>query len=325
MGAEVICSVDSLRSRPHDAEDAIASDRTADFALRKEAVEQLARAAVGERPRDAGAFSPVRGGALARVDDERVDRMAPNERGAGRRARDGDDAPLLFVRWSSPQRQQNRVVFEAPRVGAPHEPEGVAVGPARADVQDRLHRPIRWTVRACLSPSKGPCSLPLEDVECYDAFGGRGFIYEEKDGQVSTTDVQRVKQALLDAGVEIYRLKGEEIQVAERVRLHIMDSGVRVRLIGGVSVCFTARSQRSDFPNANEDDLFEKVRGLVGAQAYPRGYTESEAKSVQVTDPVDASKVLDVWHEVTFEKPADLDSLVDEVRWALELEKYVGR
>lgn len=147
---------------------------------------------------------------------------------------------------------------------------------------------------------------------------------EKDQRKVENPDVQRVKQALVDAGVEIYRLQDEEIQVAERVRLHIMDSGVRIRCGDGVRVVFTARSQRSDFPNAQPQDLFEKVRGLIGGQAAPRGYIEAEATTVEVKDPVDHNKVLDIWHEVTYEKPADLDSLVEEVRWALDIDKYVS-
>jgi hypothetical protein len=146
----------------------------------------------------------------------------------------------------------------------------------------------------------------------------------EKDHQVSETDVQSVKRALQDAGVEIYRLSAEEIQVAERVRLHIMDSGVRVRLQKGVHIRFTARSQQSDFPNSHADDLFAKVRGAIGQKASPRGYAELDAITVHVKDPVDEGRILDVWHEVTYEKPADLDSLVEEVQWALELDKYVA-
>jgi hypothetical protein len=39
---------------------------------------------------------------------------------------------------------------------------------------------------------------------------------------------------------------------------------------------------------------------------------------------VDDSKTLDVWHEVVYEKPTDdLDEVIDEVRWALGLEKFV--
>ena len=142
---------------------------------------------------------------------------------------------------------------------------------------------------------------------------------------MSKPDVQRVKQALVDAGVEIYRTHEQQIQIAERVRLHIMDSGVRVELDGPVRVLFTARSQRSDFPNAQAAELFEKVRHSVGTEAGSRGYTERDATTVEVKDPVDPSRVLDVWHEVTYSKElADLGGLVDEVRWALDIEKYVG-
>ena len=138
-------------------------------------------------------------------------------------------------------------------------------------------------------------------------------------------DLQSVKQTLVDAGVEIYRSASEEIQVAERVRFHIMDSGVRVRLADSVTVAFTARSQRSDFPHADAADLFDKVREQVGSRAAPRGYREADATTVEVKDPVDSTKVLDVWHEVTYEKTTvEISALVDEVRWALGIEKYVA-
>ena len=134
-----------------------------------------------------------------------------------------------------------------------------------------------------------------------------------------------MEQTLTQAGVEIYRSVSDEIQVAERVRFHIMDSGVRVHLAETVKVAFTARSQRSDFPHADVSDLFDKVRGEVGARAAPRGYREAEATTVEVKDPVDGQKVLDVWHEVTYEKDSvALDVLVDEVQWALSIDKYVA-
>jgi hypothetical protein len=142
---------------------------------------------------------------------------------------------------------------------------------------------------------------------------------------VSKPDVQRVKQALVDAGVEIYRTDESRIQIAERIRLHIMDSGVRVELDEHVRVLFTARSQRSDFPNAKADELFEKVRHSVGTEAGSRGYAERDATTIEVKDPVDQSRILDVWHEVTYAKELpDFGAVVDEVRWALEVEKYVN-
>ena len=139
-----------------------------------------------------------------------------------------------------------------------------------------------------------------------------------------TLTIQDIQQALSDAGVEIYRTDDRELQIAERVRLHIMDSGVRVVLNGGLVVQFTARTQRSDAPSAHADDLFRRVREEVGEQAGTRGYQEAHAEIVEVKDPVDEARVLDVWHEVTYSKPlAAVADAIAEVRWALDLEKYV--
>ena len=142
---------------------------------------------------------------------------------------------------------------------------------------------------------------------------------------MSSPDVQSLEKALVAAGVEIYRSDGHEIQIAERVRLHIMDSGIRVFVTGASTVQFTVRSQRSDFPNAEPESLFERVRASVGAQATERGYAEAKTATVTVTNPVDSSKVLDVWHEVTYAKAVGTpEDVVREVQWALEVEKYVA-
>jgi len=136
--------------------------------------------------------------------------------------------------------------------------------------------------------------------------------------------IQDIQKALARAGVEIYRAHDRELQIAERVRLHIMDSGVRIMVSDGLAVQFTARTQRSDAPSAHPDELFRRVREEIGQQASDRGYGESSAEVVEVKDPVDDARVLDVWHEVTYRKAlAHLDEAVAEVRWALELEKYV--
>ncbi len=143
-------------------------------------------------------------------------------------------------------------------------------------------------------------------------------------GLEETLTIQSIQQALANAGVEIYRTDEHELQIAERIRLHIMDSGVRVVMDDGLVVQFTARTQRSDAPSAQPEDLFRRVREEIGEQAGSRGYRESNAEVVEVKDPVDDARVLDVWHEVTYRKPlAQLDDAVTEVRWALELEKYV--
>jgi hypothetical protein len=143
-------------------------------------------------------------------------------------------------------------------------------------------------------------------------------------GLEAALTIEDVQQALADAGVEIYRSDDQELQLAERVRLHIMDSGVRVVVRDGLAVLFTARTQRSDAPSAQTEELFRRVREEIGQRAASRGYQESRAEVVEVKDPVDAARVLDVWHEVTYYKPLRcLDEAVAEVRWALDLEKYV--
>ena len=67
-----------------------------------------------------------------------------------------------------------------------------------------------------------------------------------------------------------------------------------------------------------------RVREEIGEEAGSRGYQESNAEVVEVKDPVDEARILDVWHEVTYRKALqELDDAVNEVRWALDLEKYV--
>ncbi|MCB9593183.1 MAG: hypothetical protein H6719_10660 [Sandaracinaceae bacterium] len=128
----------------------------------------------------------------------------------------------------------------------------------------------------------------------------------------------------MKAGLEIYRTKPSELEIAERVRLHIMDSGVRVR--NNLSVVFTGRTQRSDFgAGISTEQLFERVRDAIGQQAQDRGYVEEAAHLVEVKDPMDDQRVLDTWHEVVYVKEAGhVDGVVEEVRWALSVEKFVA-
>jgi hypothetical protein len=144
---------------------------------------------------------------------------------------------------------------------------------------------------------------------------------------VTTLTLDVVKTAILDAGLEVFRTKEDTIQLAERVRSHLMDAGIRVRVQDGVStVLVTVRSQRSDFPAASQDDLFSKVRAGVGHDALARGFSEIDAKPREIQDPVDDTRVLDVWYEVTFGKPiASTSALVDDVQWAMRLPKCVDR
>ncbi len=141
-----------------------------------------------------------------------------------------------------------------------------------------------------------------------------------------SVDPKAAKSALQQAGVEIYRAKSDEIQVAERIRLHLMDSGVRLVIGPPMKVAFVVRSQKSDFPETDARELITRARTTIGPGATERGYVETRAESVDVRDPMDAARVLDVWHEVAYEKSVDgLNDALDEVRWVLSLDRFLGR
>jgi hypothetical protein len=125
--------------------------------------------------------------------------------------------------------------------------------------------------------------------------------------------------------VEVYRVVGAEVAIAERVRFHIMDSGVRVHSDDPPRVIFRARSQRSDYPHMSADELIGLVRAAVGEPATAQGFTELATASREIRDPTSQEQVLDVWHEVTYAKTAaSVSGMIDDVRWALQLDKYVS-
>jgi len=136
--------------------------------------------------------------------------------------------------------------------------------------------------------------------------------------------LETLSEAVVKAGLEIYRVEHPEIRIAERVRMHLMDSGVSISLVPALQVSLTVRAQRCDFPMASESELFERVRGALGQATRARGYAEVSAKARDILNPADESDVLDVWHELTFSKPvADVAMLISEVQWALSVSKCV--
>lgn len=136
--------------------------------------------------------------------------------------------------------------------------------------------------------------------------------------------LETLSAAVVSAGLEIYRVEASELRIAERVRMHLMDSGVAVAVDPALRVSLTVRAQRSDFPSASAGELFERVRGALEQAASARGYSEASAQARDIVNPADESDVLDVWHELTFTKSlADASSLIDEVRWALSIPKCV--
>jgi hypothetical protein len=132
----------------------------------------------------------------------------------------------------------------------------------------------------------------------------------------------RIKKALIDAGFEVFRTRGEEIVLAERPRENlIMDSGVRVRGGDAFEVRVVLRAQKADFPNEDEPHLFDRVRRLA-VPALSDGFAEVGTAVTPVTDPSDAEHTLDTFYEVTYSRHFPvLDDAVAELRFAMAWEK----
>lgn len=166
----------------------------------------------------------------------------------------------------------------------------------------------------------------------------------------SVIPVAEVSDRLKGEGFEIYRCEGSALHLAERVRMHIMDSGVVLTVGDPFEISFVCRVQRSDFPSLNDSELFEKVRSDYSDLVGKRGYAEKSAEKKIVNDPTDAERVLDVWFEITFAQNFNADRLLQdtkhsaspsvqnpqqpvstsssvlgaELQWALSLDKYVS-
>jgi hypothetical protein len=134
-----------------------------------------------------------------------------------------------------------------------------------------------------------------------------------------------LKKRLAGHGFEIFRVQGTRVHLADRVRDNlIMDSGVAAEVVTtGFAVRFVVKAQATLFPGETTEQLFERARAMA-ATTLARGYVETEAVAVPVQDPGGGSETLDTWYEVAFEKPVDADALIDELQYALGLEKAAG-
>jgi hypothetical protein len=136
------------------------------------------------------------------------------------------------------------------------------------------------------------------------------------------SNLSRIRRALGEAGFEVFRTRGEEIVLAERPRENlIMDSGVRLRFAGSIEVRIVLRVQKADFPNEDDNSLFERVRKLA-APAVSGGFAEVATAMTRVADPGDAERTLDTFYEITYAKTAAaLDDALVELKFAMGLEK----
>lgn len=133
-----------------------------------------------------------------------------------------------------------------------------------------------------------------------------------------------LKKALVAAGIEVYRTRGDVVHVAERVRENLlMDSGITIHA-SAPKVVFVVRAQRNDFPGDSDARLFERARSLA-AVAIDRGFREVTAQVREVCEPVEAGRKLDTWCEVQFEKEvASIEAAIEETHVILALEKAAG-
>jgi len=134
---------------------------------------------------------------------------------------------------------------------------------------------------------------------------------------------RELKRALVAAGLEVFRTQGEEIHLAERQNVSLMEAAVRVRGGEAPMVIVVARAQRSDAVAAREDQLFELVRRR-SATLVEAGFREVSAESREIRSVSDFAHVVDTWFEVTFARDAsDIEGLVSLALLAIRADRYV--
>lgn len=139
-----------------------------------------------------------------------------------------------------------------------------------------------------------------------------------------TSTPQQLKKALVASGFEIFRTLPEEVVLAERVRENlILDSGVRVAPLadGTIQVRLTLRAQKTEFPNDDDNALYQRAR-LVAQPAVDQGFHEVSTVATAVNDPADSTRVLDTFYEVNFAHDvATMEDAVPVLKFVLGLEK----
>lgn len=136
-------------------------------------------------------------------------------------------------------------------------------------------------------------------------------------------DVNTLKRSLIAAGMEVFRVRGEEVHLAERQNIQLMEAGVRVR--GGASPAVTVvlRAQRSDAPALTAQSLYDLVRERA-APLVADGWAEVEAEHREIRNVGDPTHLLDVWYEVTFRREVPtIEEAVVAARRAVSTDRYV--
>jgi hypothetical protein len=133
-----------------------------------------------------------------------------------------------------------------------------------------------------------------------------------------------LKKQLTLAGLEVFRIQGSRVCLADRVRENlIMDSGVSAVVGDPLVVRFVVRAQASHFPGQTAEKLFGMAR-KIAAESEARGYREVETAVVPIKDPGGGPGTLDTWYEVAYEVEVQPAGLIDELKYALGVEKYAN-
>ncbi|MDB4932147.1 MAG: hypothetical protein JWM10_4631 [Myxococcaceae bacterium] len=138
----------------------------------------------------------------------------------------------------------------------------------------------------------------------------------------ATIDVKELKRALVATGLEVFRVRGNEVHLAERQNLHLMEARVQVAGGGSPAVTVVLHAQRSDAPKMDPASLLDVVRERA-AGLRSDGYEEVDARPREICSVNDGA-VLDVWYEVTLRRGvSSLDEAVSEAQRVISVERYV--
>jgi hypothetical protein len=110
-----------------------------------------------------------------------------------------------------------------------------------------------------------------------------------------------LKEVLKSGGLEIYRVRGDHVFLAERVRENlILDAGVSVAA-ATLEVTVTCRGEQTHFAGATDDTVFTHTEAL-GVPLLRDGFLEVLRRAVPMTDPMNAERVLDTFFEISYRK-----------------------
>jgi sugar phosphate isomerase/epimerase len=139
-----------------------------------------------------------------------------------------------------------------------------------------------------------------------------------------SADAKELRKRLAAAGFEIFRVLGNRVHLADRVRDNLILDAAVAAIANPLGVRIVVRAPKSAFGDAGAGELFDRARSMA-KDAVSRGYLETETAVVPVPDPGGSGATLETWYEVAFEKPVGGEqALFDELRFALGLEKAAG-